>query len=109
MKFENGFRILSDKNPDDKFFVIDEVELKLAKYTVLVQMDTLKGQKMLWVEYNINQIGDDFRVEGEWPGEVMGLKQDGSPKGYCLYKPGDIFIVTEDGWLVKKKESIDVA
>jgi hypothetical protein len=43
MKFENGFRILSDKNPDDKFFVIDEVELKLAKYTVLVQMDTLKG------------------------------------------------------------------
>jgi hypothetical protein len=30
MKFENGFRILSNKSPDDKFFVIDEVELKIG-------------------------------------------------------------------------------
>jgi hypothetical protein len=30
MKFENGFRILSNENPDDKFFVIDEVELKIG-------------------------------------------------------------------------------
>lgn len=30
MKFQNGFRILKDNNPDDKFFVIDDVELKIG-------------------------------------------------------------------------------
>jgi hypothetical protein len=30
MKFQNGFRILKDSNPDDKFFVIDDVELKIG-------------------------------------------------------------------------------
>lgn len=30
MKFENGFRILKDKDPDDKFFVIDDVELEIG-------------------------------------------------------------------------------
>jgi len=64
---------------------------------------------MLWVEYNINQAGENFRVEGEWPGEVMGLKEDGSAKGYHLYKPGDTFTVSEDGWLVKQKDNTDVA
>jgi len=29
-KFENGFRILKDKDPDDKFFVIDEVDIKIG-------------------------------------------------------------------------------
>jgi hypothetical protein len=31
IKFENGFRILSNKEPDDKFFIIDEVELKIGE------------------------------------------------------------------------------
>jgi len=30
MKFQNGFRILNNKKPDDKFFVIDDVELKIG-------------------------------------------------------------------------------
>ena len=29
-KFENGFRILKDKDPEDKFFVIDEVDIKIG-------------------------------------------------------------------------------
>jgi hypothetical protein len=29
-KFENGFRILNGKNTEDKFFVIDEVKLKIG-------------------------------------------------------------------------------
>tara|TARA_B110000503_G_scaffold87152_1_gene132496 strand:- start:2010 stop:2258 length:249 start_codon:yes stop_codon:yes gene_type:complete len=30
VKFENGFRILNNKDSEDKFFVIDEVELKVG-------------------------------------------------------------------------------
>ena len=30
MKFQNGFRILTNKNPDDKFFIIDDVELQIG-------------------------------------------------------------------------------
>ena len=30
MKFSNGFRILSQNDPDDKFFVIDDVEIKIG-------------------------------------------------------------------------------
>lgn len=30
MKFQNGFRILTNKDPDDKFFVIDDVELQIG-------------------------------------------------------------------------------
>ena len=29
-KFKNGFRILNEKNLDDKFFVIDDVELNIG-------------------------------------------------------------------------------
>ena len=29
-KFSDGFRILNGKNTDDKFFVIDDVELKIG-------------------------------------------------------------------------------
>ena len=48
--------------------------------------------------------GGAFRVKGDWPGEVMGVQQDGTPKDYWLYKPGDVFIVREDGWLHKVDE-----
>ena len=59
---------------------------------------------MMWVDYNITQMGENFRVEGDWPGEVMGLMQDGTKKESVLYRPGDVFIVNEGGWLVKSDE-----
>jgi len=59
---------------------------------------------MMWVDYNITQMGENFRVEGDWPGEVMGLMQDGTTKESVLYRPGDVFIVNEGGWLVKSDQ-----
>jgi hypothetical protein len=59
---------------------------------------------MMWVDYNITQAGDHFKVEGDWPGEVMGLQRDGTPKDHHLYKPGDVFIVNEGGWLCKVED-----
>jgi len=59
---------------------------------------------MMWVDYNIESAGDNFRVVGDWDGEVMGKQKDGSPKDHHLYKPGDVFIVNEHGWLVKTDE-----
>ena len=50
---------------------------------------------MIWMDYNIEQAGPHFRVKGDWDTEVMD-------KG--LYKPGDVFIVNEDGWLYKTDE-----
>tara|TARA_B110000444_G_C18713506_1_gene534889 strand:- start:786 stop:980 length:195 start_codon:yes stop_codon:yes gene_type:complete len=47
----------------------------------------------MWIDYTINSVpGKGFKVEGETPTEIMD-------KG--LYKPGDVFIVNESGWLVK--------
>ena len=56
---------------------------------------------MIWMDYTVEQAGDHFRVKGDWDGEVMGKQQDGTDKGYHLYKPGDVFIVNEHGWLMK--------
>jgi hypothetical protein len=50
---------------------------------------------MMWLDYTINQAGDNFTVVGDTPTEVID-------KG--LYKPGDVFIVNEHGWLVKTDE-----
>lgn len=50
---------------------------------------------MFWMDYTINQAGDNFTVVGDTDTEVMD-------KG--LYKPGDVFVVNEKGWLVKKDE-----
>ena len=48
---------------------------------------------MMWIDYTINSVpGKGFKVEGDTPTEIMD-------KG--LYKPGDVFIVNESGWLVK--------
>ena len=55
----------------------------------------------MWVDYNIDQAGENFKVSGDWPGEVMGFQKDGTPKDHYLYKPGDVFIVNESGWLMK--------
>ena len=58
---------------------------------------------MIWMDYNIMQAGSNFRIEGEWHGEVMGLDKQGKPgnKTHPLYQPGDVFIVDENGWLRK--------
>lgn len=56
------------------------------------------------MDYNINQAGENFKVEGDWPGEVMGVQKDGTKKDHYLYKPGDVFIVNEHGWLIKTDE-----
>ena len=59
---------------------------------------------MMWTDYNITQAGDNFKVLGEWEGEVMGKQKDGTDKGYALYRPGDVFIVNEGGWLCKVED-----
>jgi hypothetical protein len=57
---------------------------------------------MLWVDYNISQTGSNWRVEGDWPGEVMGVTREGVVGGKsALYKPGEVYMVNKDGWLVK--------
>ena len=50
---------------------------------------------MFWLDYTIEQAGLNFRVKGDTDMEVVN-------KG--LYKPGDVFIVNERGWLVKTDE-----
>ena len=56
---------------------------------------------MMWIDYAVEQAGPNFRVKGDWDGEVMGQNRDGTDKGYALYRPGDKFVVNESGWLVK--------
>ena len=58
---------------------------------------------MMWAGYNISQAGENFCVEGDWPGEVWQDKE-GNPKNHALYRPGDVFIVNEDGWLCKVED-----
>jgi hypothetical protein len=48
-----------------------------------------------WIDYSIEQGVDKFRVKGDTDTEVID-------KG--LYKPGEVYIVNEDGWLVKTDE-----
>ena len=59
---------------------------------------------MIWMDYSIESAGKNWTVKGEWPGEVMGKNQDGSEKDYALYRPGDVFVVDENGWLRKIDE-----
>lgn len=61
---------------------------------------------MMWVDYNIDSMpgGRGFKVSGDWPGEVMGVSKDGTLKDNWLYKPGDVFVVNEAGWLIKTDE-----
>ena len=57
---------------------------------------------MIWMDYVVESFPDgSFHVKGEWPGEVMGKQRDGSPKNHWLYKPGDVFVVDENGILRK--------
>ena len=55
------------------------------------------------MDYLVERIPDgSFTVKGDWPKEVMVKQQDRSNKGYHLYKPGDKFIVDENGILRKQ-------
>ena len=57
---------------------------------------------MMWIDYTIESFPDgSFAVKGDWPGEVMGFQEDGTPKDHWLYKPGDILRVNEYGILQK--------
>ena len=59
------------------------------------------------MDYTIEQFGEHFTIRGDWPGEVMGLDREGRVCRDGLYKPGDVFVVNEHGWLIKvekKKE-----
>jgi hypothetical protein len=47
---------------------------------------------MFWLDYTIEESYFGWRVKGDTDTEVMD-------KG--LYKPGDVFIVDEEGWLRK--------
>ena len=59
----------------------------------------------MWVDYNVESFADgSFTIKGDWPGEVMGVQKDGTPKDHWLYKPGDVFIVDEFGILRKTDE-----
>ena len=58
----------------------------------------------MWLDYTVDQVGENFTVKGDWPGEVMGVMKDGSRKENFLYKPGDVFVVNENGWLIKTNE-----
>ena len=57
----------------------------------------------MWVDYTINSLpnGKGFTVQGDWEGEVMGMLKDGKQKENHLYKPGDVFRVEDNGWLIK--------
>jgi hypothetical protein len=62
---------------------------------------------MFWMDYVVESLGlhgQGFRIKGDWPGEVMGFQKDGTPKDHYLYKPGDVFVVDENGWLRKTDE-----
>lgn len=58
----------------------------------------------MWIDYNIQQAGQNFKVVGDYEGEVMGKTRDGKDRDHYLYKPGDVFVVNENGWLVKTDE-----
>ena len=62
---------------------------------------------MIWMDYvveSLGQHGQGFRVKGDWQGEVMGVAKDGTPRDSWLYKPGDVFVVDQNGWLRKTDE-----
>ena len=57
----------------------------------------------LWIDYNVEQGFNKFRVTGDWPKEVMGYDRNGNKtdsKG-TLYQEGEVYIVDSNGWLCK--------
>ena len=62
---------------------------------------------MFWTGYNIIQAGKNFKIDGDWKNEAW-LNEDGTEKQQPLYKPGDRYVVDENGWL-KHVEHVGVA
>lgn len=62
---------------------------------------------MIWMDYTIEQFGDNFTIRGDWPGEIMGIDRDGKLSKKGLYKPGDMFIVNNSGVLIKQDKFIE--
>ena len=61
---------------------------------------------MFWLDYTVEQGLNRFRVTGDWDKEVMGYDKNGNKtksKG-TLYQEGDVYIVDENGWLIKTDE-----
>lgn len=59
---------------------------------------------MIWVDFNIESFPDgSFTVKGDWPGEAW-QDREGNPKSHALYRPGDVFIVDNNGILRKTDE-----
>ena len=57
---------------------------------------------MLWLDYTVESFPDgSFTVKGDWDGEVMGKQKDGSLNEHAIYKPGDKFVVDNNGILRK--------
>ena len=61
----------------------------------------------MWIDYTIEQIGENFMIRGDWPGEVMGIDRDGKLSKKGLFKPGDVFVVNASGMLVKQDKFIE--
>ena len=103
---QSSFLFTSDVKKGSGFsYLLDILHVLHVVYYYRKRKNTRNGgNNMMWVDYNITQAGDNFRIEGDWPGEVMGQMADGKQKDSCLYKPGDVFIVNEGGWLVKSDE-----
>jgi len=62
---------------------------------------------MIWMDYTIEQIGENFFIRGDWPGEVMGLDRDGKVSKQGLFKPGDVFVVNSQGVLMKQDKFVE--
>jgi hypothetical protein len=63
---------------------------------------------MMWLDYTVRSFADgSFTVEGELPGEVMGLNKDGTQKSNYLYKPGDVFVVDKNG-ILRKTDQLEM-
>ena len=62
---------------------------------------------MIWMDYTIEQFGENFTIRGDWPGEVMGLNKDGQVCREGLYQPGDVFVVNNSGVLIKQDKFME--
>lgn len=59
---------------------------------------------MIWMDYNLESFPDgSFTVKGDWPGEPW-QDREGNLKSHALYKPGDVFIVDDNGILRKQED-----
>ena len=58
---------------------------------------------MMWVDYTIEQAGKNFRIAGDWFGEVMVFPKKVNKMTHFI-SLSDVFVVTQNGWLVKQEK-----